>query len=72
MNNPYDLHSWSKLYCEEKLAEASRSHLAKRASACRDKPTYLRRVGLIWRSVLGPVRGGTRSAERPIAAEEVG
>ena len=27
MNNPYDVHSWSRLYREEALQEARRRHL---------------------------------------------
>ena len=33
MDNPYDIHSWSKDYREERLAEASRRHLVERARA---------------------------------------
>ena len=33
MNNPYDVHSWSKLYREDALREAKARHLADRARA---------------------------------------
>jgi hypothetical protein len=35
MNNSYDLHSWSKQYCEERLTEARVRHLKHRAKAHR-------------------------------------
>jgi hypothetical protein len=28
MDNPFDIYSWSKLYCEEALREASKWHTA--------------------------------------------
>ncbi len=44
MNNPYDLHSWSKHYREEALREAQRKHLAERAN--REAPSARGRMGL--------------------------
>jgi hypothetical protein len=54
--NPYDVHSWSKLYREERLAEASRRHLLERARKDRD----LRKSGqlrLTLRNSLALLRG---------------
>ena len=55
MNNPHDVHSWSKHYREERLAEAQVRHLVQRAGASRDEPHGLRRVGLAWSEVLAPL-----------------
>ncbi len=45
MHNPHDLHSWSRLYREDRLHEASRRRLAERVNAggC---PHQLGRFGL--------------------------
>lgn len=47
MNNPYDVHSWSKLYREEKFAEARRRHLVERARTGRE-PREQGRLGITW------------------------
>jgi hypothetical protein len=51
MNYSYDVHSWSKLYREEKLAEARRRHLAERARTGRE-PRELGRSGLSWNPLM--------------------
>ena len=55
MNNPYHIHSWSKDYREERLAEASRRHLVERARASQEsrRPG---RLGLSWRNSLALLR----------------
>lgn len=57
MNNPYDLHSWSRQCREEALSEARMRHIAKRAGRepRRLRRIGLRRIGLAWRSVLTPL-----------------
>ena len=56
MNNPYyNIHSWSKDYREERLAEASRRHLVERARASQE-PRGSGRLGLSWRSPLALLR----------------
>jgi hypothetical protein len=55
MNDTYNLHSWSKLYRKERLAEASRRHLVERARSRRE----LResgRLGFVWRNLLALLR----------------
>jgi hypothetical protein len=56
MNNPYYLHSWSRQYREERLAEASRRHIVERARARRE-PRESGRSGLGWRNPLALLRG---------------
>jgi len=51
MNNPHDLHSWSTQYREERLAEARKRDLVRRARADR-QPRGLQRVGLTRQGVL--------------------
>ena len=54
MNNSYDLHSWSKQYCEERLTEARVRHLVERTRARRSglsswrKPLALLRAVASW------------------------
>jgi hypothetical protein len=55
MNNLYDLHSWSKDYREETLAEASRRHLVDRARAGRE-PGESGWLRLAWRYPLSLLR----------------
>jgi hypothetical protein len=57
VNNPYDLHSWSKLYREEALRHVRTRHLAKQARAARKQRSEQSRMGLAWASVLSLVRG---------------
>lgn len=52
MNNPYDAHSWSKLYREQALLEARTQHLADSARAARKRRSGRISVGLAWTSVL--------------------
>jgi hypothetical protein len=56
MNNPYDLHSWSKNYREEALQQAQTRNLVERARTSRE-PSGLRRVGLAWSNALTLLRG---------------
>jgi hypothetical protein len=56
MNNPYDLHSWSKLYREEALQQARTRQLLERARTS-PQPSGLRRVGLAWNNALALARG---------------
>jgi hypothetical protein len=57
VHNPYyDLHSWSKHYREERLAEANGRYLVERARTSRE-PRGLRRVGLAWSNALTLLQG---------------
>ncbi len=56
MNNPYDLHSWSKLYREEALQEARRRHIVEQAKVGRE-PRQSGRLGISWRNPLALLRG---------------
>jgi len=56
MNNPYDLHSWSKHYREVALQEARTRRLVEQARACRE-PRKSGRFGLVWRNPLALLRG---------------
>ena len=55
MNNPYDVHSWSKDYREGRLAEVSRRHLVERARAS-EEARGSGRLGLSWRNPLALLR----------------
>lgn len=50
INNPYELHSWSTQYREERLAEASRRHLVKALRVSREQHPGWGRVSLTWAS----------------------
>jgi hypothetical protein len=55
MNNPYDIHSWSKHYREEALQETRRRHIVEWAKA-RRQPRESGRLGLVWRNPLALLR----------------
>ena len=56
--NPWcDIHYWSKQYCEERLAEASRWRLLERAKVNREQRSGRDRVGLVWASVVSLLSG---------------
>ena len=56
MNNPYDLHSYSKLCREDALHEARKRHLVERARADREL-RGLRRVGIALSGALNGLKG---------------
>ncbi len=57
MNNPYDLHSWSTQYRQERLAEASRRRLIERARGSCEQRSGWGRMSLVWASVLSLLSG---------------
>ena len=59
MNNPYDLHSWSKDYRTQVMDEARRRELLERAHR---ETRGLRRLDPTWRNALAPLIRRTRTA----------
>ena len=59
MNNPYNLHSWSKDYRAQVMDTARRRDLIERAHR---EAHGLRRLDLTWRNALAPLRRRTRTA----------
>jgi hypothetical protein len=57
MNNPYDLHSWSKEYRQDALHEVRRTQLDERLRENSKARSERGRVGLALASVLSLVRG---------------
>ena len=57
MNNPYDIHSWSKDYREERLHDAWMRHLEGRLQEDRKACSGRASVGFALASVLSLVRG---------------
>lgn len=62
MDNPYDVHSWSRPCREDALREARKRHLVERAEAERGRRFGQNRVGAARRSALLPLLGGTKPA----------
>jgi hypothetical protein len=56
MNNPYDIQSWSRLYREERLAEAQVRRLTEQTRRSRATRSLLVRANLAWGSVLSAAR----------------
>jgi hypothetical protein len=57
MNNPYDVHSWSKQYCQERLQEARSTRLEERLRENRKARSGRGSVSLALAHVLALVRG---------------
>ena len=56
MNNPYDIHSWSTQYRQERMQEARKRHIVKQARTGR-VPRESRQIGLAWGNLLALLRG---------------
>ncbi len=65
MNNPYDIHSWSKQYREEALQEARKQHLAQR-NGSRTTPVSLLLVMLAFAAILLGASGCTDAASSSV------
>jgi hypothetical protein len=57
MNNPYDVHSWSTQYRQERLAEAQMTHIEGRLRENRKARSGWGRMSLVWASVLSLLSG---------------
>jgi hypothetical protein len=68
MNNPYDVHSWSKQYREEALREARKQHLARRGVS-RSTLLSLMLVMMLLAMILLGASGCTDSASSSVDAD---
>jgi hypothetical protein len=64
MNNPYDLHSWSKHYREEVSREVSRRHLTEKMRAGY-APRRLWHLGSAWSNLLASLGATPEPNDQP-------
>jgi hypothetical protein len=71
MNSPYDLHSWSKQYREERLSKARLWHLAK-GSVIRSSSAYAMLLTLVVISILLCASACTQGSDAPDSTPSAG